>query len=183
MNTNKREKRGKPVYTKQQQKLIKMGVRPGSREFGAVKMQAAPKPMRKFNLGGEAATSVGRGTVVKSQREAQRKKLDDMMKRLYGPTSKPKPKPKPKKPLKKVLGDKIRPKKKPLKKRYKGAQMLGLAVRGAGIAIKGLGKAFKAYKRANRRQSLGLPRETNMQRMKRIKKAGQKRADKRKGTR
>jgi len=79
MNTNKREKRGKPVYTKQQQKLIKMGVRPGSREFGAVKMQAAPKPMRKFNLGGEAATSVGRGTVVKSQREAQRNKLDDMM--------------------------------------------------------------------------------------------------------
>ena len=121
MNTNKREKRGKPVYTKQQQKLIKMGVRPGSREFGAVKMQAAPKPMRKFNLGGEAATSVGRATVVKSQREAQRNKLDDMMKRLYGPTSKPKPKPKPKKPLKKVLGDKIRPKKKPLKKRFKGA--------------------------------------------------------------
>ena len=121
MNTNKREKRGKPVYTKQQQKLIKMGVRPGSREFGAVKMQAAPKPMRKFNLGGEAATSVGRATVVKSQREAQRKKLDDMMKRLYGP--KIKPKPKPKKPLKKVLGDKIKPrlKKKPLKKRLKGA--------------------------------------------------------------
>jgi hypothetical protein len=123
MNTNKREKRGKPVYTKQQQKLIKMGVRPGSREFGAVKMQAAPKPMRKFNLGGEAATSVGRGTVVKSQREAKRKKLDDMMKRLYGPSNKPKPKPKPKKPLKKVLGDKIKPrlKKKPLKKRLKGA--------------------------------------------------------------
>ena len=60
--------------------------------------------------------------------------------------------------------------------------MLGL-IRGAGIAIKGLGKAFKAYKRANRRQSLGLPRETNMQRMKRIKKAGQKRAERRKGTR
>ena len=100
MNTNKREKRGKPVYTKQQQKLIKMGVRPGSREFGAVKMQAAPKPMRKFNLGGEAATSVGRATVVK---------------RLYAPKSKPNPKPKPKKPLKKVLGDKIRPKKKPKK--------------------------------------------------------------------
>lgn len=58
--------------------------------------------------------------------------------------------------------------------------MLGLAIRGAGIAIKGLGKAFKEYKRANRRQSLGLPRETNMQRMERIKKAGQKKADKRK---
>lgn len=124
MNTNKREKRGKPVYTKQQQKLIKMGVRPGSREFGAVKMQAAPKPMRKFNLGGEAATSVGRATVRKSQTEARRKRVDDMLNRLYGPSNKPKPKPKPKKPLKKVLGDKIKPrlKKKPLKKRLKGAQ-------------------------------------------------------------
>ena len=124
MNTNKREKRGKPVYTKQQQKLIKMGVRPGSREFGAVKMQAAPKPMRKFNLGGEAATSVGRATVRKSQTEARRKRVDDMLNRLYGPSNKPKPKPKPKKPLKKVLGDKIKPrlKKKPLKKRLKGGQ-------------------------------------------------------------
>jgi hypothetical protein len=120
MNTNKREKRGKPVYTKQQQKLIKMGVRPGSREFGAVKMQAAPKPMRKFNLGGEAATSVLKGSYVKRQNESRRKSVDDMIERLYGPTSKPKPKKKPKKPLKKVLGDKIRPKKKPLKKRFKG---------------------------------------------------------------
>ena len=58
--------------------------------------------------------------------------------------------------------------------------MLGLAIRGAGIAVRGIGKALKNYKRANRRQSLGLPRETNMQRMKRIKKAGQKKADKRK---
>jgi hypothetical protein len=58
-----------------------------------------------------------------------------------------------------------------------------MIARGIGIAIKGIGKAFKAYKRKARRKSLGLPRETNMQRMKRIKKAGQKRADKRKGTR
>lgn len=49
--------------------------------------------------------------------------------------------------------------------------MLGLAIRGAGIAIKGLGKAFKAYKRANRRQRLGLPRETNDQIRTRLKKS------------
>ena len=115
MNTNKREKRGKPVYTKQQQKLIKMGVRPGSREFGAIKMQAAPKPMRKFNLGGEAGESLRKGKLFKDERDRRRKSVDDMIQRLYGPTSKPKPKPKPKKPLKKVLGDKIRPKKKPKK--------------------------------------------------------------------
>jgi len=78
------------------------------------------KPMKKFNLGGEAQTGLGRATVRKSQNEAQRKRVDDMLKRLYGP--KIKPKPKPKKPLKKVLGDKIKPrlKKKPLKKRLKG---------------------------------------------------------------
>ena len=57
--------------------------------------------------------------------------------------------------------------------------MLGL-IRGAGIAIKGIGKALKAYKRANRRERLGLPRETYLQRQKRIKKAAQKKADKRK---
>ena len=58
--------------------------------------------------------------------------------------------------------------------------MLGVAVRGVGIALRGIGKALSAYQRANRRQRLGLPRETNIQRFKRIKKAGQKRADKRK---
>ena len=42
-------------------------------------------------------------------------------------------------------------------------------------------KALKNYQRANRRQRVGLPRETYLQRMKRIKKAGQKRADKRAG--
>ena len=58
-----------------------------------------------------------------------------------------------------------------------------MIARGIGIAIKGIGKALKAYKRKARRKQLGLPAETNIQRMKRIKKAGQKRADKRKGTR
>ena len=60
--------------------------------------------------------------------------------------------------------------------------MIGrLLITGAGIAIKGVGKALKAYKRKAKRKKLGLPAETNMQRMKRIKKAGQKRADKRAG--
>ena len=58
--------------------------------------------------------------------------------------------------------------------------MLGLAVRGAGVALRGIGKDLSAYQRANRRQKLGLPRETNIQRFKRIKKAGQRKADKRK---
>ena len=57
----------------------------------------------------------------------------------------------------------------------------GLIARGIGLAVKGIGKALKNYKRANRRQKLGLPRETYLQRQKRIKKAGQKRADKRAG--
>jgi|9_EtaG_2_1085328.scaffolds.fasta_scaffold173901_2 Sec-independent protein translocase protein TatA len=53
-----------------------------------------------------------------------------------------------------------------------------MIAQGIGIAIRGIGKALKAYKRANRRQKLGLPRETYLQRMKRTKKAGQKSADK-----
>ncbi len=83
-------------------------------------LAGGPKP-KKFNLGGEAQIGLGRATVRKSQNEAQRKRVDDMLKRLYGP--KIKPKPKPKKPLKKESGDKIKPrlKKKPLKKRLKGA--------------------------------------------------------------
>jgi len=52
-----------------------------------------------------------------------------------------------------------------------------------GQAVRGFGKAIKAQKRKARRKRLGLPAETNIQRMKRIKKTGQKRADKRKGTR
>ena len=118
MNRNKKSLGGKPKLTKSQMLLQAQGKDlKGGQIFTSEKKK---KPKGKFNLGGEAATSVGRATVVKSQREAQRKKLDDMMKRLYGP--KIKPKPKPKKPLKKVLGDKIKPrlKKKPLKKRLKG---------------------------------------------------------------
>ncbi len=60
--------------------------------------------------------------------------------------------------------------------------LLSIAVRGAGIALKGIGKALKNYQRGNRRQRLGLPRETYTQRMTRIKKAAKKKADKRKWT-
>ena len=49
--------------------------------------------------------------------------------------------------------------------------------RGIGIAIKGIGKALKAYKRKVKRKKLGLPAETYLQRQKRIKKAGQKKAN------
>ncbi len=48
---------------------------------------------------------------------------------------------------------------------------------GVGIAIRGLGKALKAYKRANRRKRLGLPKKTFLQRHTTAKKAGKKRAD------
>ena len=122
MNRNK--KRPSPILTPKQMKLMSAGAKMSDViKGGPVTMGVKKKKPKRMNLGGEAATSVGRATVVKSQREAQRKKLDDMMKRLYGPSNKPKPKPKPKKPLKKVLGDKIKPrlKKKPLKKRLKGA--------------------------------------------------------------
>ncbi len=69
---------------------------------------------KKFNVGGQAAESLRKGTLFKEKRDKRRKSVDDMIQRLYGP--KIKPKPKPKKPLKKVLGDKIKPtlKKKPI---------------------------------------------------------------------
>jgi hypothetical protein len=119
MNRNK--KRPSPILTPKQMKLMSAGAKMSDViKGGPVTMSVKKKKPKRMNLGGEAATSVGRATVVKSQREAQRKKLDDMIQRLYGPSIKPKPK--PKKPLKKVLGDKIKPrlKKKPLKKRLKG---------------------------------------------------------------
>ena len=48
---------------------------------------------------------------------------------------------------------------------------------GVGIAIKGFGKALKAYKRANRRKRLGLPKKTFMERQKSAKKVGKAMAD------
>ena len=70
------------------------------------------KPVKKA-MGGEAAESVGRATVERSQREIQRKRVDDMLDRVYG-TAKGKPKiqkikKKPKDPKR------IVPKKKPKK--------------------------------------------------------------------
>ena len=76
-----------------------------------VKGEKRKRP-KKFNLGGEAATSVGRATVRKSQLEAQRKRVDEMLERLYGRKTapiRPKPKKKPKNP------NRIKPKTKPKK--------------------------------------------------------------------
>ena len=74
------------------------------------------KPMRKA-LGGEAATSVGRATVRKSQLEAQRKKVDEMLERLYGPKIKPKKKPK--------NLNRIVPKKKPINPKTRKPKGIG----------------------------------------------------------
>ena len=83
-------------------------------------LAGAPTP-KKYNLGGEAATSVGRATVRKSQTAAQRKRVDEMLKRLYGPTIKPKKK--PKKPadtrtktrIQKIRQDALDPRKYPIR--------------------------------------------------------------------
>jgi hypothetical protein len=115
--TIKGEKRGKPVYTKQQQMLMKMGVRPGSKKFGEVKMQPAPKTMKKYALGGEAAESVGRATVERSQRKIRRKAVDDMLDRVYGTGIKPKKKPK--------NPNRIKPKKKPINPKTRKPKGIG----------------------------------------------------------
>jgi hypothetical protein len=69
--------------------------------------------LKRMALGGEAGESVGRATVVKSQRDARRKEVDEMLQRLYynmeNPQIKPKLKKKPKNP------NRIKPKKKPKK--------------------------------------------------------------------
>ena len=73
------------------------------------------KESKKFALGGQAGESVGKATVVKSQRDARRKLLDDSINRVYKKVSeakkigKIKPKKKPKNP------NRIKPKKKPKK--------------------------------------------------------------------
>ena len=73
------------------------------------------KSQKRMALGGEAGESVGRATVVKSQRDARRKLLDDSINRVYKKVSeakkigKIKPKKKPKNP------NRIKPKKKPKK--------------------------------------------------------------------
>jgi len=79
-------------------------------------LAGGPKP-KKFNLGGEAQTGLGRATVRKSQTEAQRKRVDDMLKRLYGPKIKPKPKPK--------NPNRIKPKKKPINPKTRKPKGIG----------------------------------------------------------
>ena len=82
--------------------------------LGASKTIKKNKPVKKA-MGGEAAESVGRATVVKSQRDARRKLLDDSINRVYKKVSeakkigKIKPKKKPKNP------NRIKPKTKPKK--------------------------------------------------------------------
>ena len=60
-----------------------------------------------YAMGGEAAESVGKATVERSQRKIRRKAVDDMLDRVYGKKSTIKPKKKPKDP------NRIKPKKKP----------------------------------------------------------------------
>ena len=94
---------------------------PKTLKGGPITKGERKKPARKYKLGGEAATSVGRATVRKSQTAAQRKRVDEMLKRLYGPTIKPKKK--PKKPgdtrtktrIQKIRQDALDPRKYPIR--------------------------------------------------------------------
>jgi len=78
-----------------------------------VDIRSRVKKAGGYAMGGEAATSVGRATVEKSQRDARRKEVDEMLGRLYynmeNTQIKPKLKKKPKNP------NRIKPKKKPKK--------------------------------------------------------------------
>ena len=122
MNRNKNSRGGKPKLPKSKKFiLVNKDLKGGPITSSTKKRSLAggPKP-KKFNVGGQAAESLRKGTLFKEKRDKRRKSVDDMIQRLYGPSIKPKPK--PKKPLKKVLGDslksrsnKIKPKKKPKK--------------------------------------------------------------------
>ena len=104
MDKNKNSRGGKPKLTKSQMLLQAQGKDlKGGQSFTGEKK----KRPKKFNLGGEAATSVGKATVERSQRKTRRQKVDEMLKRLYGPKIKPKPKPK--------NPNRIKPKPKPKK--------------------------------------------------------------------
>ena len=116
MKKNKKSLGGKPKLTKSEMLLQAQGLKGGQLFTGEKKKRA----MKKFNLGGEAQTGLGRATVRKSQTEAQRKRVDDMLKRLYGPKIKPKPKPK--------NPSRIQPKKKPINP--KGRKPKGIGFKG-----------------------------------------------------
>ena len=78
-----------------------------------------------YAMGGEAATSVGKATVVKSQRDARRKEVDEMLDRVYSKVAeskkigKIKPKKKPKDPYK------IKLKKKPINPKGRNPKGIG----------------------------------------------------------
>ena len=113
---SKRKSLGLPEKTKMQQRSGDK-VKESASRF--VKRREQLKRARRFALGGEAAESVGRATVERSQQKIRRKEVDDMLDRVYGKGIKPKKK--PKKP-----GD-IKPKKKPkLKALLKPSEMKGL---------------------------------------------------------
>ena len=78
-------------------KMKELGLRPSDLEKKPGKRRPTVK---KMALGGEAAESVGKATVERSQREIRRKEVDDMLDRVYGKKSTIKPKKKPKKPTK-----------------------------------------------------------------------------------
>tara|TARA_R100001015_G_C4611732_1_gene167158 strand:- start:350 stop:733 length:384 start_codon:yes stop_codon:yes gene_type:complete len=68
------------------------------------------KPIKKA-MGGEAAESVGRAIVERSQRKIRRDEVDEMLDRLYGTGIKPKKKPKNPNRIKPKIKPKTKPKK------------------------------------------------------------------------
>ncbi len=109
---------GKPKLTKEQLLKQAQGKRPTGGPSLNPSVRRDKRKLKKFALGGEAAESVGRATVERSQRKILRKRVDDMLDRVYG-TAKGKPKiqkikKKPKDP--KRIVPKKKPKLKPLKK-------------------------------------------------------------------
>ena len=87
-------------------KMKELGLRPSDLDKKPGKRRPTVK---KMALGGEAGESVGKAIVERSQRKIQRKRMQDMLDRLYGKKSTIKPKKKPKDP------NRIVPKKKPKK--------------------------------------------------------------------
>jgi|TARA_R100001463_G_scaffold71040_1_gene124815 hypothetical protein len=91
--------------------MKELGLKPGDLK----KKLGKGRPTKKLAMGGEAAESVGRATVVKSQRDARRKEVDEMLDRVYSKVAESKkigkivPKKKPKNP------NRIKPKTKPKK--------------------------------------------------------------------
>jgi len=112
-----REKRFKPGSLGRRMDPTKRPKAPGlaTRPPKKVKKDQIKQRLKRMALGGEAAESVGKATVERSQRAAKRKLLDDSINRVYKKVSeakkigKIKPKKKPKNP------NRIKPKKKPKK--------------------------------------------------------------------